>query len=568
MQPPSADPAFLAAMGKALYGGMHASDPEAVWVMQGWVFVNKREFWKPPQAKALFGAVPDDRMILLDLFVERQPVWHRTEAFYGKPWIWCVLHNFGGKVGMYGGAHKIVENLGAAMTSTKRGKMSGIGLTMEGFGHNPVVYDLVTDMTWRAQVPDLDSWFADFVHRRYGSRGEKAMAAWRLLQETLYRQTSYTGTIACNRPGLPLRRKGLNGRARFDGRKVAEAWRLLLESSDELASRDTYQFDLVHLARENMAGLSEDLARRMYDAYRAKDRTAFGKASREYLQLIRDMDELLATRREFLLGSWLADARRWGDTDEQRQFYEWNARTIITLWGSPDNRLHEYAHRQWAGLMSGFYLPRWERFIARLDESLKHDQPFDGKKFERDIRNWEYEWTRRNDAYPIEPQGDPVATSRRMWKKYGQQCAASRGPEAVSLTTNKPVTCSSALPGHPARLANDGRARDPRGHWATDVTLDKEPWWRVDLKKPKTVGHVVVTPYYGDGRYYGFTVETSTDGKTWRMVADRRDNRQPSTRQGYSCSFKPHSVRFIRVRLTHNSANTGRHLVEVMAFER
>ena len=92
-------------------------DPEAVWVMQGWLFVNNPQFWKPPQTKALFDAVPDDRMIVLDLFCETAPVWNKTEAFYGKPWVWCIIQNFGGRVGLYGGLPQILNNLHAARTS-------------------------------------------------------------------------------------------------------------------------------------------------------------------------------------------------------------------------------------------------------------------------------------------------------------------------------------------------------------------------------------------------------------------------------------------------------------------
>jgi hypothetical protein len=77
-----------------------------------------------------------------------------------------------------------------------------------------------------------------------------------------------------------------------------------------------------------------------------------------------------------------------------------------------------------------------------------------------------------------------------------------------------------------------------------------------------------VVSYFGNEGYYGFTVETSLDGKEWTVVADRRDNREPSTSEGYTCGFDPHSARYIRVAMTHNSANTGRHLVEVMAFDR
>ena len=142
-------------------------------------------------------------------------------------------------------------------------------------------------------------------------------------------------------------------------------------------------------------------------------------------------------------------------------------------------------------------------------------------------------------------------------------------PNVVSLTTGKPATCSHALPPYPANLANDGRSNDTDSYWATDV--QQQPggaWWQVDLEKLTSVGRIVVVGYYRDNRYYGFTVETSTDGKDWDMAADQRDNKLPSTKEGYIYRFHPHQVRYIRVTQTHNSANSGRHLVEVMAFEK
>lgn len=42
------------------------------------------------------------RMIILDLFAELSPVYQRTESFYGQPFIWCMLHNFGGTMELYG----------------------------------------------------------------------------------------------------------------------------------------------------------------------------------------------------------------------------------------------------------------------------------------------------------------------------------------------------------------------------------------------------------------------------------------------------------------------------------
>ena len=41
-------------------------------------------------------------MLILDLFAEEDPVWIRTELFFEKPFIWCMLHNFGELPGIYG----------------------------------------------------------------------------------------------------------------------------------------------------------------------------------------------------------------------------------------------------------------------------------------------------------------------------------------------------------------------------------------------------------------------------------------------------------------------------------
>jgi alpha-N-acetylglucosaminidase len=38
MTPETNDPAYLDASGKAIYRAMTSADPDAIWVMQGWIF--------------------------------------------------------------------------------------------------------------------------------------------------------------------------------------------------------------------------------------------------------------------------------------------------------------------------------------------------------------------------------------------------------------------------------------------------------------------------------------------------------------------------------------------------
>jgi len=99
-----------------------------------------------------------------------------------------------------------------------------------------------------------------------------------------------------------------------------------------------------------------------------------------------------------------------------------------------------------------------------------------------------------------------------------------------------------------------------------DAAAGDPAWWQVDLEKPTEVGRVTVVFYYGDKREYGFRVQTSLDGRSWQTVADHTDVKVPATRAGTQCKFPPRKIRYLRITVTHNSANTGRHLVEVMAF--
>jgi alpha-N-acetylglucosaminidase len=440
MSPPNNEPAFLDAMGKAVFGSMTAADPDATWVMQGWLFFNNPGFWKPPQAKALIGSVPQGRLVVIDLFCEVQPVWNQTEAFHGAPWIWCIIHSFGGKVGLYGGLPQICQNLRTALTSPKRGGLSGIGLIMEGLDYNPIVYDLLTDMTWRESVPELGAWAAQYVERRYGRTPASINKAWDILLATVYRHAGCIDSVATARPSLAAKAS-----VPYDTARLAQAWQLLLDSAADMHHLDTYRFDLVQVTRQVLMNHAIDLYRGLVAAHQSKDRKAFGEASAKFQHLLRDMDTLLATRREFLLGKWLNDAKRWATDDEQRRLYEWNVRNLITLWGPRDSELHEYSQRQWSGLIDGFYLKRWELFVRKLDDALATGRPFDAKAFENQVRDWEVAWTHQTESYPSEPRGDSVVVSKSLWQKYGRTVLE---PEAgtKSLTTGRPTTCSSTLP--------------------------------------------------------------------------------------------------------------------------
>ncbi len=563
MSPPSDKPEFLTKMGGAIYGAMTAADPEAHWLLQGWLFVNNPGFWKEPQAKALLRSAPEGRMILLDLWGEARPAWRKTDCFYGNPWVWCILQNFGDQVSLHGGLPQIADGLSSVHSYMGKRALSGAGFIMEGLGNNPVVYDLMADMMWQPKRPKLEEWIGEFAVRRYGKPSGAAENAWLGLLRTAYRTQYQSNSILCARPALSGRGHHAGGQTPYPARELAAAWGSLLECAPAFSGVSPYAFDVVHVTRQVLANLAQEVHGQLLTAFRDGDRPAFLDARDRFLALLRETDALLGTREEFLLGRWLSDAKRWAANEEESAHYEWNARNQITLWGPEKSTLHDYAAKQWGGLMRGFYLPRWEQFFEELEHCLAEGTKFDRKAFERQMQAWEVQWTHGREVYPDRPQGDGVAMAKGLFEKYSK---AVLTVEAPSLTTGKPVICSHALPQFPAYLANDGCRSSTDSYWATDVRKDPYCWWQVDLEKAERLARVELVFYFGDQRSYGFTLETSLDGKAWHLVDDIGEDYVEATAGGVLCEFEPRLARYLRVTVTHNTANTGRHLVEVLAF--
>lgn len=413
MMPPSNDPAFLAEMGKAVYGTMAAVDPEARWLMQGWIFINNARFWQPPQAKALFGSVPDDRLILLEMGRDK---YLETESYYGKPWIWTTVRNYGNVVELGDNLRDIIERANRARTSAKRGRLCGSGAMMEGLGYDPPAFELVADLNWRDDITNIEPWIAEFIHHRYGRQSPRMTQAWKMLLETVYDKPGGDGIIWM-RPALKVRKHARNP-IRYDNRKLFAAARLMLDCADEFGKADTFRYDLVNVARQGLVNSARPIFEQVVQAYQDKDRQRLIEAGVRLHELIADVDVLLATRREFLLGCWLADAKRWATNEEESKLYEWNARTQITLWGRPDSKLQGYARKHWAGLMADFYGGRWQLFMQHLDGALVEGKPFSSDAFERECQSREDRWTRARNPHPAEPAGDSIAVARRLLDKY------------------------------------------------------------------------------------------------------------------------------------------------------
>ncbi len=90
--------------------------------------------------------------------------------------------------------------------------------------------------------------------------------------------------------------------------------------------------DLVDLTRQALSNLFLSTHAQLTSAYHTHDLPSATKYATLLLQLITDIDTVLATNIHFLLGAWLNDAKTQGKAVGAEALFEFNARNQVTMW--------------------------------------------------------------------------------------------------------------------------------------------------------------------------------------------------------------------------------------------
>lgn len=352
---------------RAIAEQMHAVNPRAKWVLQSW---NEN-----PLAEALL-ANPKGTYIVLDLFSDGIPRWQEDSS--GHEMIYCMLHNFGGRTGLHGRLAKTVTDYYKALEQHPN-TILGIGATAEGIETNPMLYDALFELPW-TKIEDPYAWLNAYVQCRYGASNAMAEQAWQRLGKSLYNcPTDQQGTseaVLCARPALTVNSVSTwsTSELYYNPEEVYQAaWDLVY--ARELSGNANYRFDLIDVTRQALTDYAATLLLEIRNTYIAKDMATFEAKSQRFLDLILDLDAFLAQEPLYNLGRWTSSARRIalegkGTKVEDEDWLEWNARTLITVWGTESaantGGLRDYSNRVWSGLLRDFYYPRWQRFFKAL----------------------------------------------------------------------------------------------------------------------------------------------------------------------------------------------------------
>ena len=374
MIPKSWEPDYLSRVSRQCYESLAAVDPDAVWLQMTWLFWNERKYWT------------QDR-----------------------------IGNFGGNTYLAGNFADIDKRIEGTFAEAGP-NFKGLGSTLEGFDCNPFMYQFIFEKAWDIpQHQDLAAYGQALADSRLGLVSEPGREAWKTLLDEIYVDRSVPGhsPIMNLRPSFG-RSSSYHSSVRFtyENEKLLETVQKLLEVDSHASA---YEFDLVNLTRQYLSNRFEARFADYKKAYEAGDRDAMAQLKTDLLDTFDRMEELLSTHSYFLVGKWIADARAWGATPEESDYYESNARNLLTTWGDRGNMLTDYADRTWAGLVSTYYKGRWKMFLDAVDASLDAGVEFDENGLLDAMKDFEYEWwSKRPGTFASTPNGDPKAAVRKV----------------------------------------------------------------------------------------------------------------------------------------------------------
>ncbi|CAK1542523.1 unnamed protein product [Leptosia nina] len=366
--------------GMSIFNTLREFDENAVWLVQNWMFVHNPLLWPLKRVETFLTSVPNGRMLVLDLQSEQWPQYDLYKMYYGQPFIWCMLHNFGGTLGMFGSVDIINKEVYEARKRINT-TMIGMGLTPEGINQNYVVYDLMLESAWReAPVADLNQWVADYAERRYVCNS--TATAWRYLFKSVY---NFNGLNKIRGKYVVTRRPSFKIRpwAWYKSNDLLNAFKNFITPINRNC-QGGFEHDLVDVARQVLQYRADQLYLNVLND-RFTNTWTFNSTINRFLDIMSDMEKILATNSDFTMYDWINNAKNFAYNTESPYSYDLNARNQITLWG-PNGEITDYACKQWAEMFHYYYKPRWATFLQIALDSKLRNESFDERSAQRVVR--------------------------------------------------------------------------------------------------------------------------------------------------------------------------------------
>lgn len=546
----------IANIFKTVQDEMLKSNPDAKWVMQ---------HWQDGQKAMKMSRMDTSKVIALDLQTDMNPQYTVFEN-NGTPWIYCMLHNFGGRMGLDGAVPLIASGPAATFNSTKN--MAGIGITPEAMENSPVVYELLFDTNWSKDPVDYEEWIKKYCERRAGGTSESLQEAWDILLNTAYADKGvyYQGaaeTVINARPADGFGSASTWGHSNiyYDKKELDRALLLLADNYEAFASSPAYKYDLADVAEQVLCNAAVEYHSLMVAAKNQGDLEKFTNLSTQFLDLIELSDQILSTTDEFMLGTWIEAARKMitNADDWTKDLFEFNARSLVTTWGGERvGSLKDYSNRKWAGLTSDFYKERWAIWIRNRIAELKGEtKDAADKKAEDNWFMWEYQWANRKSddengryAFDTTPSNaDLSELAQRAYVNFSctnlEENTGGAAAKKVNVAKDKTVTTASATQSGAVANITDGTTSTEwiaSGEGPHTIEIDLAGTYQVSGARLSIPQFAKQFPYTWKLEYY------EPDSSSWKVWKEYKDEKMGSNVDVVTAN--PYTASKIRVTMT------------------
>ena len=416
VDPPSFEPDYLNKVTEHIYESLTAVDPDAEWLQMAWFLYYQSKDYTRERTRAMLTGVPKGKMTMLDYYCEYKEMWREHDGFYGLPFIWCYLGNFGGNTNVQGRVKEAGERIERALQECGD-NLVGIGSTLEGLDVQQFPYEYILEKAWDFAKTN-EQVINELADRHAGSVSAPARAAWNLLYNKVLDITpgNFAAPLPCSYPAMGKESRTV----KYEPRDLLAVWDYLL--AQEKVTTDAMTIDLVWVGRQLLGDLFLVEKQAFDKAFQQRDKATVFAQSNVLFDLLSDLDDLNSHHAYATLGQWLQQARDLGQAPSVKDYYEMNARRLITTWGGS---LNDYACRNWSGLMWGYYAKRWEIYIREVTSAVIAGQKFDADAFKSATDKFQEKWaTSTEETLQGSADQDVLTHCRELREKYRSQLDA------------------------------------------------------------------------------------------------------------------------------------------------
>ena len=373
---------YLQACGKNTIAIIKTVSPSGRWLLQGWTF-GYDLFWSNKNIEAYLSYVQRNDILILDMFDKRNRTWMMTNSYFGKPFIWALINNFGGNTAINGNILRVIKDMAAAFNVSKYAV--GFGFMPEGVHENTILLDAVMQYSLESvQLDDpvrfFEHWKNKVSNYRYSNyKGNIIQDIVKILYSS---SSNHDGSGHYEKNYIIYRRPDLNMPFAKNS-QLKDNLRILKKYSEIIRLKKVTEYNNVFLY--DLSSILQNSAEIAFFGYYKKMQASFFSKNfehfREHANILRRIIQILDEALKFIpfksLPCHLKEVKGFAvSIKDDPEKLSSDLKRQITLWGYHGEIL-DYAFKMWSNVLKFYYGQRWSTLIDYLEQALNKSTPFD-----------------------------------------------------------------------------------------------------------------------------------------------------------------------------------------------